>query len=64
LVNFHAPGSVSGSAFPIGIRIQDSQINADISSPVVLHLKGGKVHTKDCDVFIVMLEKEDYAAVK
>jgi hypothetical protein len=35
-----------------------------ISSPVVLHLKGGKLHTTDCDVFKVMLKNEDFAAVK
>jgi hypothetical protein len=29
LVNFHAPGSGSGSPFSIPIGIQDSQINAD-----------------------------------
>jgi hypothetical protein len=29
LVNFDAPGSGSGSAFPIRIRIKDNQINAD-----------------------------------
>jgi hypothetical protein len=27
MINFHAPGS--GSAFPIRIRIQDSQMNAE-----------------------------------
>jgi hypothetical protein len=29
LVNFHAPGSGSGSSFLIPVGIQDSQINAD-----------------------------------
>jgi hypothetical protein len=30
LVNFHAPGSESECDSPIRIRIQDSQINADL----------------------------------
>jgi hypothetical protein len=30
----------------------------------VFHLKGKKVHTTDSDVFKVMLDNEDYAAVK
>ncbi len=31
---------------------------------VELDLKGGKIHTTDRDVFKVMLDNEDYAAVK
>jgi hypothetical protein len=30
LVNFHAPESGSGSTLPVRIRIQDSQMNADL----------------------------------
>jgi hypothetical protein len=31
---------------------------------VELDLQGGKIHTTDRDVFKVMLDNEDYAAVK
>ncbi len=62
--------SVSGSAFPILIRIQDSQINADLDPQNCfgfvcwVGIKGGKIYTADRDVFKVMLDNEDYAAVK
>jgi hypothetical protein len=70
LVDFHAPGSVSGSAFPIRTWIQDSQSmriwirNTALVFLVGLYLKGGKIHTTDRDVFKVMLDNADYAAVK